>query len=147
MNMAMADAYIAGFKIRYVYDLWRPVTAIREGDVDGNDATVGDPTWDSHQNTPAVSDYPSTQSTFSGAAAVVLAAVLGTDQVSFSVTSGKPFDQITRSFTSFSQAARESADSRVYAGIHFRSACEDGLALGRKVGQRAVTLYLQPARK
>ena len=146
MNMAMADAYIAGFKIRYVYDFWRPITAIRDGDNDGNDATVGDPTWDSHQNTPSVSDYPSTQSTFSAAAAVVLATVLG-DQVSFTVTSGKPFDGITRSFTSFSQAARESADSRVYAGIHVRSACEDGLALGRKVGQRAVVLYLQPVRK
>jgi hypothetical protein len=147
MNMAMADAYIAGFKIRYVYDSWRPVTAIREGDNDGNDATAGDPTWDSHQNTPAVSDYPSTQSTFSGAASVVLASVLGGDQANFTFKSGKPFEGITRSFTSFSQAARESADSRVYAGIHFRSACEDGLALGRKVGQRAVTLYLQPARK
>jgi hypothetical protein len=147
MNLAMADAYIAGFKIRYVYDLWRPVTAIREGDNDGNDATVGDPAWDSHQNTPAVSEYPSTQSTFSGAAAVVLAATLGTDQVSFTFTSGKPFDGITRSFTSFSQAARESADSRVYAGIHFRSACEDGLALGRKIGQRTAALYLQPVKK
>lgn len=146
MNMAMADSYIAGWKIRYVYDSWRPVTAIREGDNDGNDATVGDPTWDSHQNTPAVSDYPSTQSTFSGAAAVALASVLG-DQVNFTVTSGKPFDGITRSFTSFSQAARESADSRVYAGIHFRSACEDGLVLGRKIGQRVVVLYLQPVRK
>ena len=81
------------------------------------------------------------------AAAVVLASVLGGDQANFTVTSGKPFEGITRSFTSFSQAARESADSRVYAGIHFRSACEDGLALGRKIGQRAVTLYLQPARK
>jgi hypothetical protein len=147
MNIAMADAYIAGWKIRYVYDSWRPVTAIREGDSDGNDATVGDPSWDSHQNTPAVSDYPSTQSTFSAAAAVALATALGSDQVSFTVTSGKPFEGITRSFTSFSQAARESADSRVYAGIHFRSACEDGLALGRKVGQRAATLYLQPVRK
>jgi hypothetical protein len=146
MNMAMADAYIAGFKIRYVYDLWRPVTAIRDGDVDGNDATAGDPTWDSHQNTPAVSDYPSTQSTFSGAASAVLARVVGSDQVSFSVTSGKPFEGLTRSFTSFSQAARESADSRIYAGIHFRSACEDGLALGRKIGQRAAALYLQPAK-
>ena len=147
MNIAMADAYIAGFKIRYVYDLWRPVTAIREGDNDGNDATVGDPTWDSHQNTPSVSDYPSTQSTFSAAAAVALASALGGDQASFTITSGKPFEGITRSFTSFSQAARESADSRVYAGIHFRSACEDGLALGRKVGQRTATLYLQPAKK
>ena len=147
VNLAMADAYIAGFKIRYVYDSWRPVTAIREGDNDGNDATVGDPAWDSHQNTPAVSDYPSTQSTFSGAAAVVLASVLGSDQANFSFTSGKPFEGLTRSFTSFSQAARESADSRVYAGIHFRSACEDGLALGRKVGQRTATMYLQPVRK
>ena len=147
MNLAMADAYIAGFKIRYVYDLWRPVTAIREGDNDGNDATVGDPTWDSHQNTPAVSDYPSTQSTFSAAAAVVLAKLLGTDQQSFTITSGKPFEGIRRSFTSFSQAARESADSRIYAGIHFRSACEDGLALGQKVGSRAAALYLLPARR
>ena len=147
MNFAMADAYISGFKIRYVYDLWRPVTAIRDGDADGNDATVGDPTWDSHQNTPAVSDYPSTQSTFSAAAAVALAGALGTDQVAFSVTSGSPFGGITRSFTSFSQAARESADSRVYAGIHFRSACEDGLTLGRRIGLRTVALYLQPVRK
>ena len=147
MNLAMADAYIAGFKIRYVYDLWRPVTAIREGDNDGNDGTAGDPTWDSHQNTPAVSDYPSTQSTFSAAAAVVLASLLGGDQATFTVTSGKPFEGLTRSFSSFSQAARESADSRVYAGIHFRSACEDGLGLGRKVGQRAIALYLQPVRK
>jgi hypothetical protein len=147
MNLAMADAYIAGFKIRYVYDLWRPVTAMREGDNDGNDATAGDPTWDSHQNTPAVSEYPSTQSTFSGAAAIVLASVLGGDQANFSFRSGKPFEGITRSFTSFSQAARESADSRVFAGIHFRSACEDGLALGRKVGQRVAKLYLQPVRR
>lgn len=147
MNLAMADAYIAGFKIRYVYDSWRPVTAIREGDNDGNDATIGDPAWDSHQNTPAVSDYPSTQSTFSAAAAVALATAMGGDQISFTVTSGKPFEGITRSFTSFSQAARESADSRVYAGIHFRSACEDGLSLGRKIGQRTAALYLQPFRK
>src|SRR5499433_765772 len=147
MNLAMADAYIAGWKIRYVYDFWRPVTAIREGDSDGNDSTAGDPTWDSHQNTPSVSDYPSTQSTFSAAAAVTLASTLGGDQASFTVTSGKPFEGITRSFTSFSQAARESADSRVYAGIHFRSACEDGMALGRKVGERVAKLYLLPAKK
>ena len=146
MHLAMADSYIAGFKIRYVYDSWRPVTAIREGDTDGNDATAGDPSWNSLQNTPNVSDYPSTQSTFSGAAAAALAGVLGTDQVSFSVTSGPPFTDITRSFTSVSQAARESADSRIYAGIHFRSACEDGLVLGRKIGERAVALYLQPAK-
>jgi len=146
VSVAMADGFIAGFKIRYVYDLWRPVTAIREAADDGNDATVADPAWNSHQNTPAVSDYPSTQSIFSGAAAVALAGVIGTDQVTFTTTSGPPFANIKRSFTSLSQAARESADSRVYAGIHFRSACEDGLLLGRKVGQRVVTMYFQPLR-
>ena len=147
VSMAMADAYISGFKIRYVYDFWRPVTAIREADTDGNDATVADASWNSHQNTPSVSDYPSTQSLFSGAASVVLASVLGTDQVPVSLTSGPPFANIKRSFTSFSQAARESADSRVYAGIHFRTSCEDGLALGRKVGARAASMYLQPLPK
>jgi PAP2 superfamily len=123
------------------------VTAIREGDTDGNDATIGDPTWNSLQNTPAVSDYPSTLSTFSGAAATALAGALGTDQVPFKVTSGPPFPDITRSFTSFSQAAREGADSRIYAGIHFRSACEAGLGLGRRVGERVVAMYLQPVKK
>lgn len=143
-SLAMADAYIAGFKIRYVYDFWRPVTAIREAADDGNDATVADPQWNSLQNTPPVSDYPSTQSLFSGAAAAALAIVLGGDQVSFSMTSGPPFANIKRSFTSLSQAARESVDSRVYAGIHFRSACEDGLALGEKIGRRAARSFLQP---
>ena len=147
MSLSMADGYIAGFKIRYVYDLWRPVTAIREGDTDGNDATVGDPTWNSLQNTPSVSDYPSTMSLISGAGAVALAGALGADQIRFSFTSGPPFPDITRTFTSFSQAAREAADSRVYAGIHFRTACEDGLVLGRKIGERAVVMYLQPVKQ
>lgn len=147
VSLAMADAYIAGFKIRYVYDFWRPVTAIREADTDGNDATVADPAWNSLQNTPAVSDYPSTQSLFSGATAAVLASLFGTDQVAFSMTSGPPFANIKRSFTSLSQAARESADSRIYAGIHFRSACDDGLVLGQKIGQRVAMSYLQPLRK
>ena len=58
----------------------------------------------------------------------------------------RPVANIKRLFASFSQAARESADSRIYAGIHFRSACEDGLVLGRKIGQRVVASYLQPLR-
>jgi hypothetical protein len=97
MHLAMADGYIAGFKIRYVYDFWRPITAIREGETDGNPATAGDPTWNSLQNTPPVSDYPSTMSLISGAAAASLTGVLGTDQVTFTVTSGPPFADIKRS--------------------------------------------------
>ena len=62
------------------------------------------------------------------------------------MTSGAPFAGITRSFTSFSQAAQENADSRVYAGIHFRTACRDGVALGQKIGRRAARMYLLPVR-
>jgi hypothetical protein len=147
VSMAMADGYIAGFKIRYVYDFWRPVTAVREAATDGNDATTADPAWNSLQNTPAVSDYPSTQSIFSAASAAVIAQLIGGDQINVAVSSGPPFANIKRSYTSIGQAARESADSRIYAGIHFRSACEDGLALGTKIGHRAAAMYLQPVPK
>jgi hypothetical protein len=144
VSLAMADGYIAGFKIRYVYDFWRPVTAIREAAGDGNDATTADPAWNSLQNTPPVSDYPSTQSIFSEAAAVVIAKLIGGDRVDIKLRSGPPFANLERSYTSLSQAARESADSRVYAGIHFRSACDDGLLLGRRIGERSAAMYLQP---
>ena len=67
----------------------------------------------------------------------------GTDQVSFSMTSGPPFAKLTRSFTSFSQAAQENADSRVYAGIHSRTACQDGVKQGAQIGRRAFAQHLQ----
>jgi hypothetical protein len=144
VNAGIADGYIAGADTRYLYNFWRPVTAIRAGDTDENDATVPDPTWESFMNTPALPDYPSTHSVAGGAAAAVLARFFGTDQISFSMTSGAPFAEITRSFTSFTQAAQENADSRVYAGIHFRTACQDGIKQGEQIGRRAFAQYLQP---
>lgn len=146
-NMAMADGFIAGWNTRYHYNFWRPVTAIRLADTDGNPATAADPSWETFLNTPPVSDYPSTHSVLGGAAAAVLAEVFGTDRITFTMMSGAPFAGISRSFTSFSQAAQENADSRVYAGIHFRTACRDGVALGQKIGQRVARMYLLPVRK
>jgi hypothetical protein len=147
VNAAMADGFVAGFETRYFYDFWRPVTAIRAGDTDGNDATVADPTWETFMNTPPLPEYPSTHSVLGGAAAAVLAGAFGTDRVAFKMTSGPPFPGITRSFASFSQASQENADARVYAGIHFRSACRDGIAQGEKIGRRAVAQYLLPLPK
>jgi hypothetical protein len=72
----------------------------------------------------------------------VLIRFFRSDKVAFTMTSGPPFSGITRSFSSFSQAAQENADSRVYAGIHFRSACQDGIKLGQHIGRRAVAQYL-----
>ena len=146
VNAAIADGFVAGFDTRYVYDFWRPVTAIRAADTDGNDATVADPAWESYLNTPPIPDYPSTHSVPGGAASAVLARVFGGDQFPFQMTSGPPFAGITRSFKSFSHAAQENADSRVYAGIHFRSACRDGIKLGDRIGQQAAAQYLQPYR-
>lgn len=142
LNAAMADGFIAGADTRYHYNRWRPVTAIRAADTDGNDATTPDPAWESYVNTPPLPDYPSTHSVLGAAAAAVLKRFFGTDQVAFSMTSGAPFAGITRSFTSFTEAARENAESRVLAGIHFRSACENGLALGESIGRRAIAHHL-----
>jgi hypothetical protein len=146
VNLAMADGFVAGWNTRYHVNLWRPVTAIRLADTDGNAATEADPSWETFLNTPPIPDYPSTHSVLGGAAAAVLTELSGTDRVAFTMTSGAPFAGITRSFTSFSQAAQENADSRVYAGIHFRTACRDGLALGQKIGRRAARMYLLPVR-
>jgi hypothetical protein len=144
INAVIADGYIAGADTRYLYNFWRPVTAIRAGDTDANDATAPEPTWETFMNTPPLPDYPSTHSVAGGAASAVLARFFGADQVSFNMTSGPPFAEIARSFTSFSQASQENADSRVYAGIHFRTACQDSIKQGEQIGRRAFAQYLQP---
>jgi hypothetical protein len=149
VNFAMADGFIAGFDAKYFYNFWRPVTAIRVGDTDGNDQTPGDSAWTSFLITPNIPDYPSTHSVLGAAAAEVLARFFDEDDddFSFSTRSGNPFPGITRSFTSFSQAAQENADSRVYAGIHFRTTCTDGLEQGKRVGRLAFKHFLKPVRR
>jgi hypothetical protein len=144
VNFAMADGFIAGWNTRYFYNFWRPVTAIRAGDTDSNAATIADPQWNTFLNTPAIPDYPSTHSVLGAAAAEVLARYFDDDTIAFTVTSGAPFGGITRSFTSFSAAARENGNSRVYAGIHFRTAVRDGLWLGGKIGSFTFRRSLRP---
>jgi hypothetical protein len=144
VNLAMADGFIAGWKDKYTFNFWRPVTAIRAGDTDGNDGTIPDPGWDSLLNSPALPDYPSTHSILGGAASEVLRRFFHHDDIAFTTTSGAPFGGITRSYTSFSQAAVENGNSRIYAGIHFRSAVEDGIAQGRRIGRFVFTHALKP---
>jgi hypothetical protein len=143
LDIATADAYIAGFNTRFYYNFWRPYTAIR-AENDGNDLTERDATWLPAELTPPVPDYPSTHSALGNAAATVLAHILG-DQISFTFlsTTAVPADQ-SRSFTSFSQAANENANSRVWAGIHFRSACNAGQTLGNEVGAWVIANKLKP---
>jgi hypothetical protein len=144
LNLALADAYIAGWDSKHHHDFWRPTTAIREAARDGNPATVADPSWESAELTPPAQDYPSTHSALGRAAAEVLTAVLG-DGVAFTVgsTTAVPAGS-TRSFTSFRQAATENADSRVRAGLHFRFSCDAGEELGRRIAELALATQLQP---
>lgn len=146
LNFAVADAYIAHFDTKYLYNFWRPVTAIRAGDTDGNDATEPDPDWLPYLVTPAIPDYPSGHSTAGAAAATVLTRFFKHDVLPFTTTSGAPFAGIERSFQTFWDAAVENANSRVYAGIHFRTATTDGLQLGEQVGRFVATHALKPGK-
>jgi hypothetical protein len=143
LNLAMADAAICAWDAKYAFNFWRPVTAIRFGDTDGNDATAADPTWSSFITTPPFPDYISGHSTFSGAGARVLALFYGRDDVAF-VSGSDALPGVTRSFAGFSAAAAEAGRSRIYGGIHYTSANQDGLAAGAAVGDFAFANYLRP---
>jgi hypothetical protein len=143
LNLASADGYIADFENKYFFKFWRPITAIRAADADGNPATDADPAWDSLVPTPPAPDHPSGHSGQGGAFAEVLARFFG-DRTSFSTTSTTQ-PGVTRSFRSFSQAAKENANSRIYIGFHFRHATVEGLKLGSKIGQVTFVHFLRPA--
>lgn len=135
LNVAMADASIACWDSKYRYVFWRPITAIRLGDTDGNASTDPDGSWTPWLDalppgTPAHPEYPSGHSTVSGSAAYILAAAFG-ENTAFSVTS--EIRPGTRSFSSFSAVVAEIADARVFGGIHFRTSCVRGNALGQTV--------------
>jgi hypothetical protein len=140
VNVGMADAYIAGWDSKIHWDFWRPVTAIAAADEDGNEETQAIAGWLPYLPTPPIQDHPSTHSALGAAAATVLAGILGDNGFAMTSTtalSGAPL----RSFESFSSAAEENADSRIQAGIHFRSATTAGLELGRDIGEHVLETY------
>jgi hypothetical protein len=136
LNMAMADSYIAGWEAKYHYNTWRPVTAIQRAADDGNPGTTADSKFETLLPTPPVPDLPSTHSVLGMAAATVLAHGLGRDQLQFSFASPSADpDNPVRSFSSFSEAARENGESRIRAGLHFRFAVTAGLEMGKHIGE------------
>ena len=139
LNTTMVDAGIVAWDAKFKYEFWRPITAIHAADTDGNAATEPDPDWQPLLGTPAFPEYVSGHSTFSGAAAEVLASIFG-ENVSFASTSvGLP--NVTRNYTSFGQAAEEAGLSRIYGGIHFLAADLDGLAAGHAVADAVLDAF------
>lgn len=139
VNFALADGYIAGFEAKYHFRFWRPYTAIRKADADGNDQTRADPNWMPLSApaffTPPVPDYPSTHTVLGAGAAEVLIRNFG-DRVTFNVVS-TTLPGVTRRFDSITAAAWENGMSRIYGGIHFRHAVQDGFKQGQSIGRAA----------
>jgi PAP2 superfamily len=143
LNLAAADAVIATWDAKFTYRQWRPVTAIRAAADDGNPATAPDPDWTPLLVTPPYPDYVSAASTVAGAAETVLAATFGPRPGLFSIASpGLP--GVVRGYRSFSAAASEDVDARVWSGIHWRTSDRAGRALGQRVGRYALRHALQP---
>ena len=156
-NLAAADGSIGCWNDKYYWQFWRPITAIREADTDGNPATEADPNWlplfdpsvpvsGPPLVTPPFPDHPAGHTAISGATVYALQAFFGTDRVSFTAQSNKCFPAPcpARSFGRFSNALKEIIDARVWGGIHFRTADVQGAVLGRKVTHYLKKHYFQP---
>ena len=142
VNLAAADGAISCWNDKYYWNFWRPKAAIREADTDGNNKTVADPDWQSlfdpstptvpPLSTPPFPDHPSGHGCLSGSVLHTVRAFFGTDRIAFDMHSGRFPDQ-PRHFERFSHALKEIIDARVWGGIHFRTADEQGATIGKKV--------------
>jgi hypothetical protein len=137
LGIGVADAFISCWSMKYQVNLLRPVTYIQE---------YISRRWNSFVETPPFPEYPSGHSVVSGAAADVLTNLFG--QVAFTDTANVNRGLAPHSFTSFEQAAREAADSRILGGIHFRAAVENGVRQGQCVTARIFDrIILNPIRQ
>jgi hypothetical protein len=144
-NMSMADAVITVWDSKRHHNVWRPVTAIREGDNDGNSHTAGDVQWQPLINTPNYPDYTSGANGVSAAMTRSMQNFFGTDWVTFEVSSVAPLaKQKTRVYRRFSDAAQDVVDARIYLGIHFRFADTTARDQGRRVADHAYDHFLLP---
>jgi hypothetical protein len=137
-----ADAIISCWQDKARWLFWRPVTAIREADRDGNPATDADPTWLPLINTPPYPDHSSGLSCVGSSHVSTLRDFFGTDSAEFRITSMG--SNTTRSFTTFTQAIDEIVNARVYAGIHFRAADVQGAQIGQEIARYRAEHYFRP---
>jgi membrane-associated phospholipid phosphatase len=135
---AMDDALIAVFDAKYHYKLWRPVTAIRNADLDGNDSTASDAGWTPLIDVPMHPEYPSAHSVLAAALGTVLQAEIGAAPMPVLDTSSPSAKGATRRYTSIGTLVQEVGDARIWGGIHYRTATEVGAGMGRQVGELAV---------
>jgi hypothetical protein len=144
-TVAIADTVITVWDSKLHHNFWRPLTAVREGDSDGNSKTAGDPDWEPLINTPNYPDHTSGANGVTGAATRALHLYFGTDEMTFTVNTTNPLAlQPTRTFDRFSDSAAQVVVARIYEGIHFRDADEAGRRQGRRVAQWAFSHFFKP---
>lgn len=146
VGFAAADSQYTVYESKYGFNFWRPYTAIREGDNDTNDRTEGDTDWTPFAVTPAYPDYTSGANCVTGAITTILQLFFDTDEVEFTVTSSVA-GLLTnpRVYTRLSDVQRDMVDVRIYQGIHFRFADEEGRQQGAHVAHWVFQKFLRPA--
>jgi hypothetical protein len=142
--VAGADSGIACFDSKYFYNRWRPVTAIRAGDTDGNSKTDPDPSWNPLLPTPAHPEYPAAHGCFTASVAETLADFFGTKSLTIVWTSATSPDRPSVTFTRTDDLIKDVIDGRIYGGMHFRTSVVRGTVIGRKVAQWISQRYFQP---
>ena len=144
-NLAVADAVGGSWDSKLHYNFWRPITAIRNGENDGNPDTAGDPEWQPLINTPPYPDYTSGANNVTGAMTKILELYFGTNDMTFDVTSNAlAAVKKTRTFSSFSAASNQVVNARIYLGIHYRFADVEARKQGRAVAEYVYDHYLLP---
>ena len=142
-SMAAEDAFIAVFDAKYTFNFWRPVTAIRNADQDGNSATPRDATWLPLGDTPMHPEYPCAHCITSAAVAAVLRGVVGEDVGEIAVTSPTA-PGVVRRWTRLDDYRDEVSNARVWAGFHYRFSTEVGKDMGKKIGELTIATQLRP---
>ena len=142
--IAMNDALIAVLDAKYHYNFWRPMTAIRNGDIDGNPATDREATWQPIADTPMHPEYPCAHCILSGSVAGVVKAVLGTDDIPEIAMASPTAPGVTHRWTNLANFTQEVANARIWAGFHYRSSTRVGTDMGLKIGEYVVKNVMQP---
>jgi hypothetical protein len=146
LNMGTANTFIADWDAKFTYNFWRPVTAIRNGDMDGNDATERDSGWVPLNATPMHPEYPSQAAISAGVSVGILESVFG-PQPAIPVTATDIMDaKLSRRFSTIAQMAEEHINVRIWGGIHFRNSLEVGNDMGKKIAAYLLENSLKPVR-
>jgi hypothetical protein len=145
VSVALADAYIAVMDAKYHYDFWRPITAIRNGDMDDNTATERDATWQPIDNTPMHPEYPCAHCIGSSALAAAAEAIFGTAEIPQVAMTSTTAPGVTHRWSNLRAYADEVAYARIWAGFHYRFSTRVGQDMGHKIGRHVVDNVMQPA--